>query len=349
MPWVLFFCAAKRAFCASARKLRESYLAGANGISRSNSGANGMARKIAAGLQVARLVIRSAVFTSERPMKRSTVEVRGRDLPVCDHAGCEEHRIWDFATCAEHLSNQERQNLKNRVLTELRAGGNLKGVVLTGADLRGIDFSKADLSGAFLDRCNLSACRFVDTNLRKAYLGWARLDQADLSRAEIHAAVFSGANLNGVTLLAYSLSNGRHPINLSADTFAHSRRFRRPALNEAEPQFTEHAYRALKAYFVEEGDYDGASWASYCERRMQRKCLWRDKRYLAWLASLTFGLSAGYGEQPRRVLLTAAAVVGFYALLYHFIRLEPVRKSPRQDGQPEDDEDGGQLDHCFVV
>jgi len=49
--------------------------------------------------------------------------------------------------------------------------------------------------------------------------------------------------------------------------------------------------------------------------------LWNDKRYLAWLPPLAFGLSSGYGEQPRRVLVTAAAVVGAYAFLYHWLRL----------------------------
>ena len=36
-------------------------------------------------------------------------------------------------------------------------------------------------------------------------------------------------------------------------------------------------------------------------------------------------------------------------VVWIILYLEPVWKSGRQDGQPEDDEDGGQLDHCFIV
>ena len=79
-------------------------------------------------------------------MKRETGTIRRRELPVCTHAACERHRVWDLATCAEHLTPQEQATLRERVASELRTGGKLARVVLSGCDLRRIDFSRADLS-----------------------------------------------------------------------------------------------------------------------------------------------------------------------------------------------------------
>lgn len=248
-------------------------------------------------------------------MKRDTVTVRRRELPVCTHAACEKHRVWDFSTCAEHLTPQETLTLRDRVAGELRTGGKLARVVLSGCDLRGIDFSRADLSEAFLDHCDLSSCSLVDTDLSRAYLGWSNLEDADLSRARLDTAVFTKARLHNITLLAYSIKFGRQPINLDVACFVRQGDHR-PRINESEPTPTELTYRALKAYFAGEGDYDGASWAGFSERRMQRKSLWLQGRYLPWLSSLIFGVVTGYGEMPHRVVFSATAIVLAYAALY---------------------------------
>ena len=248
-------------------------------------------------------------------MKRTKIEIRGRELPVCSHVDCERHTVWDFGTCYKHLTVSEQNTLRDRVATALRSGGQLGGLVLSDAELHGLDFSGADLSDCFLDGCNLSRCSFVETNLRRAFFGGANVMYADLTRAEIHGAVFTGAKLGGVRLLAYSLSNGRHPINLYAESFQTSA-LRRPTIDESSHRPSQHTYRALKTYFVGLGDYDSASWAAFSERRMERQSLWDSRRYGSWLGSMGFGLTTGYGERPARVISFALAIVVAYAMLY---------------------------------
>jgi uncharacterized protein YjbI with pentapeptide repeats len=254
-------------------------------------------------------------------IKPTSKRIRNRVLQVCAHGECVGHRVWDFQTCWEHLTPTERDHLKTRVSNILRSGDDLKGIVLSGADLSNFDFSGADLTNAFLDHCNLAKSKFVDTNLHEAYLGWANLKGARLERAEIDRAVFSGANLEGADLLAYSLRFGRVPINLEKSSFGKDGLFRRPHIDEADPPCAEATYRALKAYFLSDGDYDSASWASYCERVMQRSVRWRQKAYLNWVTSLLFGLACGYGEKPKRVFLASTLLIVIYALLYYGLNL----------------------------
>ncbi|MGA2358613.1 MAG: pentapeptide repeat-containing protein [Terriglobales bacterium] len=247
--------------------------------------------------------------------KPPTVTVRGRELPVCSHGECEEARIWDYATCWEHLKDAERENIRERPSDALRQKESLSGIILTGADLSGFDFTAADLSGAHLDKCRLRTSKFVEANLRRAYLGWSNLDNTDLSRAELDRCVFTNCSLENVRLLAYSISFGREPINLEATLFGAAKLFRRPHIDESHPWSAEATYRALKSYFIREADYESASWASYCEKTMQRKVLWQgDKRH--WLVSAFLAISCGYGEKPLRVIATAGWVVIIFGVLF---------------------------------
>jgi len=248
--------------------------------------------------------------------KPPTVTVRGRELPVCSHGECEEARIWDYATCWEHLKDAERENIRERPSDALRQKESLSGIILTGADLSGFDFTAADLSGAHLDKCRLRTSKFVEANLRRAYLGWSNLDNTDLSRAELDRCVFTNCSLENVRLLAYSISFGREPINLEATLFGAAKLFRRPHIDESHPWSAEATYRALKSYFIREADYESASWASYCEKTMQRKVLWQgDKRH--WLVSAFLAISCGYGEKPLRVIATAGWVVIIFGVLFY--------------------------------
>lgn len=254
-------------------------------------------------------------------IKPESMKLRDRILPVCSHGECGANRIWDFPTCWDHLTDAERQSLKERLAAALRSREDLRRIVLTGADLQGFDFTGADLSEAFFNGCNLSNCKFVDTNLRRAFFGGANLTNADMTRAELNGAVFSGAQLEGIHLAALSISLGRTPINITMRSFGDYGFRRRPHIEEHQPYFAEATYRALKTHFLKEGDYDSASWASYCERLMQRKVLWQRKNYLKWLTSLLFSAVCGYGEKPKRVFLTSLAIVFLYALIYKSLNL----------------------------
>lgn len=254
-------------------------------------------------------------------MKPDKIEKRNRQLPTCAHGDCAEHCVWDSKVCWKHLSPTEQTALQDRVRNALRNGDVLRAIVLSGVNLRGFDFSRVDFSHAFLDDCDLRECKFVEAKLVDTYLGWSDLRDSDLTRANLKGAVFSGANLENVKLLGYSLVNGSNPINLEAASFGKHGLLKRPKINEESPDSAEVAYRRLKAYFSEKGDYDSASWASYSERRMGRQVLWSKSRYAGWISSIFFALTTGYGEKPLRVILFASAVIIVYAFAYSFFGL----------------------------
>jgi hypothetical protein len=249
-------------------------------------------------------------------IKPEQTKIRDRVLAVCSHGECEASRIWDLETCWEHLTDTERQGVRERLANVLRSGDDLRRLVLTGADLHGFDFTGADLSEAFFNGCNLSNCKFTDANLHRAFLAKANLKNCSLERANLHGTVFTAANLENVNLLAFSIKFGRVPINLTMNNFGKRGIRRRPHISELDPHTSEATYRALKTYFSNSGEYDSASWASYCERLMQRKNLWLKKDYFGWIASYIFGAISGYGEKPLRAFIASIAVVVLYALIY---------------------------------
>jgi hypothetical protein len=265
----------------------------------------------------------SVEATVAKQSKRQVIEKRRRLLDVCTHGDCEDHRVHDLATCWKHATAQEKADLQNRVSSMLRAKTPLRGIVLTGANFAGFDFSGADLQEAFLDKCNLIRCDFTEANLRRAYLGWSILENANLTRAELDAAVFSLARLPGSKLLAYSISFGRTPINLAARSFAPRKGFGRAKIDESNPALSGATYQALKRYFVSEGDYESASWASYCESVMRRRRLWTEKRRIRSFFNGVFGFICGYGEKPVRVLLCDAAIIFCYAAAYRTLNIIP--------------------------
>ena len=257
------------------------------------------------------------------------MKVRDRILDVCSHGECRSNKIWDFPTCWHHLTDAEKQKLRERLADALRSKVDLRGIILTNAELDHFDFTGADLSKAFFNGSDLHGCKFIDANLRGAFFGGATLKGADLTRAELDRAVFTGANLEDVFLLGYSIRLGRVPINLTMECFGRQGLFKRPHIDESEPPFAQHTYRALKTYFLNDGDYDSASWASYCERLMQRKHSWTQKNYVNWAISLVFSAACGYGEKPRRVFGISIGIILLYALLYYGLHLINPAGPPR--------------------
>lgn len=254
-------------------------------------------------------------------MKREKIKIRDRVLEVCSHGDCESCKIWDYPTCWDHLTKLEKSNLVERIANILRDNKDLNGIVLTGADLSEIDFSGANLSNTFLNGCTLIRCKFQDSNLKNAFLGASNLEQADLTRATLSGAVFSGANLNNVKLLAYSIRFEKKPVNLAMECFGSKGIFKRPKIDESEPYFARATYQALKNYFLQNGDYDAAGWASYCERLMQQKNYWKEGNVLNWISSLIFNITCGHGEKPSRVVVFVSFIITLYALIYKSLAL----------------------------
>lgn len=254
-------------------------------------------------------------------MKQITIELRGRKIPACKKKNCENHCIWDYQTCWNHLTLTNKNKLQKRIAKILREEKDLSKLVLSGANFSGVDFSGANLSNSFLNKCDLSNCKFIDTNLESSFISLSNLKNADLSRANIHNAVFSLSNLYNVKLLAYSISFGRVPINLTKDSFSSSKLFDKYKIDETEPYYSEATYRALKTYFSNKGEYDSESWAAYRERLMQRKRYWQKKKYWNWISSLLFGSINGYGEKPLRVLWLVIFIVSLYSYLYYALNV----------------------------
>jgi uncharacterized protein YjbI with pentapeptide repeats len=252
-------------------------------------------------------------------VKPATITVRDRELETCHHGECEDPCIWDYPTCWKHLKEPEREGIRARLSDALRLNESLSRLVLTGADLSGFDFTGADLSSAHLNSCNLRNAVFIDANLRRAFVSGSDFSDADLSRAELDQCVFTSANLENVTLLAYSLSFGRVPINIYSRHFGSAKLWGRPHINEDVPWTAEPAYRALKRYFIDQADYESASWASYSEKLMERKSLWKQSKR-RWMVSLVLAASCGYGEKPGRVIVSAFAAVIIYASLFGLLR-----------------------------
>jgi hypothetical protein len=214
------------------------------------------------------------------------------------------------------MKDTEKSDLRSRLSEALRTDQDLQGIVLSDADLTSLDFTGANLRGAFIDGCDLRKSNLCEVNLQDAFAAGALLQNSDLVRAELNGTVFSGASLENAKLLAFSLSFGRVPINLTAESFGQATLFKRPHIDETEPSFSEHTYRALKAYFLALGDYESASWAAYSEKLMQKKTHWEDGRYLDWAVSALFGAACGYGERPVRAITFSTIVILIYAAMY---------------------------------
>ena len=252
---------------------------------------------------------------SERDITKQ-IRIRGRVLSVCTQTDCTNVVIWDYDACWTHLGKAERITLRTRLARAVEAGEDLSGIVLTGADLRKFDFRGAKLTEAFLSKCDLRKSTFAEADLAGAFFAVADLREADLLRANLDGAVFTGAKLEGVELVAYSIKFGRTPVNLTSACFGGRGLLSRARVREDESHAAAATYRALKAYFTSEGDYDSASWASFSERLMQRRDLWRRRQIGAWLGSLIFGLLSGYGERPVRAFTASVVFVVLYACLY---------------------------------
>lgn len=105
----------------------------------------------------------------------------------------------------DHPNDQVR--LANRNTPKLKlAGGDFKGVDLSGSmlylsDFRGADFSGANLRGTNLSGSDLRNARMARAILQFTNFGNSKLDGVDISRANICGRVFlAGASMTGTNL-----------------------------------------------------------------------------------------------------------------------------------------------------
>jgi hypothetical protein len=101
-------------------------------------------------------------------------------------------------------------------------------------------------------------------------------------------------------------------------------------INERGILSAEESYRALKQYFIDNGLYREASWASFKEKTMEKLWLKKNKNP-AYIPTALMGLLSGYGEKPNRVILSSVAILFIYAAIYYYLKavaiLDPAVKN----------------------
>ncbi|MDB4349520.1 pentapeptide repeat-containing protein [Omnitrophica bacterium] len=209
---------------------------------------------------------------------------------------------------------------------------------LSGKDLSGADFTRADLSGANLFDANLSNADLLGADLRGSDLTGVNLSGADLTKANLAGARLWHANLTGAKLVEANLSdtdlwqtnlyNARlwrtdlsRAKSLTKNNFKHkiSRFITTYKVREDGYIAAEETYRNLKRYFINEGRYNDASWASFKEKTMEKMRL-KGQRDPAYIPIAIMGLLCGYGEKPQRIISSSLSIIVFYASVFYILK-----------------------------
>jgi len=260
----------------------------------------------------------------------------------CTRENCGEAAVFNSEFCWRHLPDREAYREKLSKL--IKENPSLKGANFARADLSNLDFSNTDLSRADMTRANLASCNFFNACLKDAELlgadlsgadlTSANLESADLTRSYLRSARLWHANLQGANLIEANLNqcdlwNARlfnvrlwrtefsQAISLSKTNFRDPRRkyivdF---GISEKGAHSAEEAYRGLKKYFLANGRYDDASWASFKEKTMERLLLAK-KKDPAYIPSLIMNFLCGYGEKPHRIIFASFFVILAFAAAF---------------------------------
>ena len=259
----------------------------------------------------------------------------------CEHKGCVESALSLSEFCWNHLSDKNsyvellvNTANKGKDLT----GANLKKVYVKKAHLEKVNLSKADISqadfsgthffdcileeadmiGANLSDCDFTHCNLKKVDLTKGSLVNARLWSSDLAGANLTECDLSGADLWSANLfnvkLWHTLLSGAKSITRLSFSKG-TKVFNNAMINEVGALSAEESYRDIKQYFISNGMYNDASWASFKEKTMERLAL-KKKGDWNYLPSFLMNVLCGYGEKPYRIILSALLTILTFALLY---------------------------------
>lgn len=223
------------------------------------------------------------------------------------------------------------QNNRQELLLSIRKGKKtLSRVDLSGEHLFDLDFEGAELVGANLTGCDLTHCNFRGADLTKANLTGARLWNSDLTGANLSEADLTGCDLWNACLHKARIwhTDFKDAKLLSARNFAEDMKPAGKAMvDESGLLSAEEAYRGLKKFFLQNGMYNDASWASFREKTIERLLLKKSKNW-HYLPSLVMNLLCGYGEKPQRIVLSALFTIFGFAVLYLLINGVQSSSSP---------------------
>ena len=263
-------------------------------------------------------------------------------MSVCKFEKCVNPPVFGSEYCWDHI--EDKESYKRNLLSKAAANESLRNINLSKVDLRDAELARIDLSGANLTRADLSNSNLFDTNLNKAELLGSNLFQADLTSANLTGSDLTRsclrnarlwhANLENATLIEADLdqcdlwnarlfnarfwrTNFNGAFSLSKKNFeCRVNRFVNIyRINENGILSAEESYRDLKKYFLANGRYNDASWASFKEKTME-KMLLKKKKDPACIPSMIMDLLCGYGEKPHRIIMSSFIMILFYALLY---------------------------------
>lgn len=271
------------------------------------------------------------------------ISLVGKEMP-CSFSGCKHKALSLAKYCWEHIEDKDR--FKKAVQNEIDSGKPLKRFYLRRADFKGAKWLKIDLEGSDLAGCNFSGADLSASNLKNSDLTGADLSHSDLAGSDFMNAHLPKANLSysrlwhtnffsanlvevdfqGADLLHANLANTKiwhtnfkNVKFLRRHSFSHKKGiFLTEKIDESGFLASAEAYRNLKQYFIENGRYDDASWASFNEKRMERLLLLKNKS-LAYIPSSLMGILCGYGEKPYRVILSSISIIAGYAFIYYFL------------------------------
>jgi len=272
------------------------------------------------------------------------VSLVNSELP-CAHASCKDKAISLSSFCWQHTP--DKMQYLEKLKTYLNQGGSgerfiLKKVVLRnselmrahlkGADITQVDFtdtnlSYSDISDANLIGCNLEGCDltgvdFSRSDLTRANLKRSRLWHADFSYANITEADIAESDLWKCRLYSARLwhTELRGVKSLTKHNFAKKApaALSQEKIDESGVLSAEESYRSLKQYFIDNGLYREASWASFKEKTMEKIRLRRNKKP-SYLPMAIMGILSGYGEKPNRVIFSSAAIITVYSLVYFYL------------------------------
>jgi len=191
---------------------------------------------------------------------------------------------------------------------------NLSGMQLFDADLEGAELVGSDMSG-----CDFTHCNLKNADLTKAKISNSRLWNSDLTKANLTEADMRGADLWNTCLFNSKIwrADFKDARSLSMRNFSKDAKVAGNArIDESGILAAEESYRSLKSYFMQNGMYNDASWASYKEKTMERLILKKNKN-IHYLPSLFMSLVCGYGEKPYRIVISALLTILLFASAYH--------------------------------
>jgi uncharacterized protein YjbI with pentapeptide repeats len=238
-------------------------------------------------------------------------------------------------------------------------GAHLEHANLREAFLEEADLSRAHLEGANLREAHLNGTKFIRTHLEWADLPDAHLEEAKLIRAHLEGAHLRGAHLEGADLrrafldIATNLDGtlisnmkgesillaGIHwggvdltmlnwgQVKVLGDEYLvrQNKRSNEERIDKitllAEYEEAVRANRQLAVALRDQGLNEEADRFAYRAQLLQRKVLWRQRKFGHWLFSMLLALLSGYGYRIWRILAAYIVVVFLFALAYFVLGL----------------------------